>query len=86
MPRIVPLLMLEFRSPKIPPPVLARHLKAQCHQQVPAGVGSPFFDRIRKQAWLFTHALYGQLRAPSRSCSQDLGLRKRIGSNEEEVE
>lgn len=87
MPRIVPLLMPEFRCPNIPPPVLARHLKAQCHQQVPAGVGSPFFDHIRKQAWLFPYALYGQ----SQSTKQELLPRpwpqeERIGSNEEEAE
>jgi hypothetical protein len=80
--------MLEFRGPNIPPPVLARHLKAQCHQQVPAGVESPFFDRIWKQAWLFPHALYGQ----PQSTKQELLPRPRpeeergIGSNEEEAE
>lgn len=72
----VPLLMLEFRGLHIPPPVLAKHLKAQCHQQVPAGIGSPFFDLIWKQAWLFPHTLYGQPQAGAAS--------KALASGEEE--
>lgn len=52
-----------FQRPPTPCP--SQHLKALCHQQVPAvGPGFPSCDRIRKRLRLFPDTLYGQPWSP----------------------